>query len=99
MTPEVYFSGVPNSEVHKGAGATFRENLEREIDHLLEAAPSDACAWSNISRSSVGFEGEMSICSDQGRFSARARGENLEDLSEKLVGQMWMEIKNWRKHR
>ena len=74
----------------------FKENLKDKIDHLLEVAPSDANATSEITKTKTGYLGVLQIFSSQGKFVAETTGRNLDRLVKTLFRLMYRQMKKWR---
>ncbi len=74
----------------------YRELLEREIEDVLETAPSDAGASAIFKEVLRGYEGALQIVSSQGRFVAEAVNTNIKDLIQSLHEQISNQLQGWR---
>ena len=74
----------------------FKKVLKDKIDRLLEVAPSDANATSEITKIKTGYLGVLQIFSSQGKFVAETTGRNLDDLVKSLFQLMYRQMKKWR---
>lgn len=65
------------------------------LDEIMGAAPSDACFFSRIEKSAVGYMGELKISSECGRFFVTHEAADIKQLSEKLCEDMMRLLSNW----
>ena len=77
----------------------LRREFESQLDSLLEDAPADSFATSDIIRLNKGYFGTLQICSATGQFMAKASGSELFGITQDLLHQMKEKLGHWRKYR
>ena len=75
------------------------EDLEKELETILDAAPSDACANVTIRRGREGFMGILDIHSEQGQFVAKSWAPSVNEVRNDLVDQINNQLDSWRERR
>ncbi len=78
---------------------TFKSIFKKNIEALLEVAPSDSGASSNISKTLTGYLGVLQIISSQKKFIVSTDGRDLDELIKSLFALMHKQITIWRNQR
>ena len=77
----------------------FQEFLEKELDDMMDAAPSDASVSGYVTKIKDGYTGIVNIVSSQGRFVAKAVSQDLNDIVMKMKKQIDDQLSAWRDRR
>ena len=73
--------------------------LNRKISQIHEEAPYDSYLIANFKRNDLVFEGTILINASIGKFSASAMGQNIKEMSYRLVEQIQNQLDNWKSQR
>ncbi len=73
------------------------KHMKSMTDHLYYEAPSESCIKASFSRvGKVGYMGMVKINSSVGSFVAKALGDDLDILGDKLFKQVRDQLKEWK---
>lgn len=76
-----------------------KQQLNNKINQLLEVAPCDSTATSQITETIIGYRGVLRLTSCQGIFLSVAKGRNLDIMVKVLLRRMYRRLKVWRNAR
>lgn len=73
--------------------------LKRKVSAIYEEAPYDSYLSAVFKRKNRTFEGQIVINAKAGRFIAVASGQNIKELSYRLIEQIQNQIDKWKAQR
>jgi hypothetical protein len=89
---------LPDESAPRPAGEQI-QNINRQLQEVLEAAPSDASAELVVQKDTDGYRSLLKIHSLQRRFVTGAHGHLFTEVIEHVLAQVRRQITQWSQER
>ncbi|MEK6555729.1 MAG: hypothetical protein AABZ31_10840 [Bdellovibrionota bacterium] len=73
--------------------------LNKKLNAISEEAPYDSHLSAVFARKGLTFEGQIQVNATAGKFAATASGQNIKEMTYRLVEQIQNQIDKWKTQR